>query len=418
MKNTFLLFVISCSISLVGLGQVTKVLFIGNSYTGVNNLPQLTYDVSISTLDTLIIDSHTPGGTRFLNHASSSQALAKINSQQWNYVVLQAQSQEPSWPISQVQSDVFPYAVQLCNSIRANNVCTMPVFYMTWGRKNGDSFNCPNWPPVCTYEGMDSLLQERYKTMADDNNAFVSPVGAVWRFIRDAYPQIELYASDESHPSLAGSYAAACSFYTVFLRKDPTLISFDSGLPALEAENIRLAVKTVVFDNLVTWNVGSFDPVANFTSVDTTSSQSVTFTNQSLNSNSYFWDFDDGQTSIDNSPTHNFAVGSYQISLVSTNCGLNDTITKELNIVVNSQFDLQFKNEVKIFPNPTCENLSIQMNAYSNVEGAVFELFDELGNSVLKKTIVGKLTTISLRGISPGLYSYTVDDTSGKVVKY
>ena len=418
MKNTFLLFALSCSVSLMSYGQITKVLFIGNSYTGVNNLPQLTYDVSISTSDTLIIDSYTPGGARFLNHASSAQALAKINSQQWNYVVLQAQSQEPSWPISQVQADVYPYAAQLCNSIRANNTCTMPVFYMTWGRKNGDSFNCPNWPPVCTYEGMDSLLHDRYKTMADDNDAFVSPVGAVWRSIRDNHPTIELYSTDESHPSMAGSYAAACTFYTVFLRKDPTQISFDSGLPALDAENIRLAVKSVVYDDLVNWNVGLFDPVADFNSVDTTSSPTVTFTNQSVNADSYFWDFDDGQSSIDKNPTHNFVVGSYQVTLISTKCEVSDTITKELNIVVNGQFDLKFESELKIFPNPACENLSIEMNNFTNSEGGVFELFDELGNRVLKKTIIGKLTSVSLRGLSPGMYSYQVNGISGMVVKY
>ena len=418
MKNTFFLFALSCSVSLISYGQITKVLFIGNSYTGVNNLPQLTYDVSISTSDTLIIDSYTPGGARFLNHASSAQALAKINSQQWNYVVLQAQSQEPSWPISQVQADVYPYAAQLCSFIRANNTCTMPVFYMTWGRKNGDSFNCPNWPPVCTYQGMDSLLHERYKAMADDNDAFVSPVGAVWRSIRDNHPTIELYSTDESHPSMAGSYAAACTFYTVFLRKDPTQISFDSGLPALDAENIRLAVKSVVYDDLVNWNVGLFDPVADFNSVDTTSSHTVTFTNQSVNADSYFWDFDDGQSSIDKNPTHNFVIGSYQITLISTKCEVSDTITKELNIVVNGQFDLKFESELKIFPNPACENLSIEMKSFMNSEGGVFELFDELGNRVLKKTIIGKLTTVSLRGLSPGMYSYQVNGISGMVVKY
>ena len=50
---------------------------------------------------------------------------------------------------------------------------------MTWGRENGDQSNCQSWPPVCTYEGMDDLLRERYMIMANDNNALVAPVGAV-----------------------------------------------------------------------------------------------------------------------------------------------------------------------------------------------------------------------------------------------
>ena len=37
-----------------------KVLFLGNSYTSVNNLPKMVYDVALSAGDTLIYDSHTP----------------------------------------------------------------------------------------------------------------------------------------------------------------------------------------------------------------------------------------------------------------------------------------------------------------------------------------------------------------------
>lgn len=72
---------------------------------------------------------------------------------------------------------------------------------------------------MCTYAGMDSLLHLRYMMMAEDNHAVVSPVGAVWNYIRANFPLIELYSPDESHPSVAGSYAAACCFYTSIFRK-------------------------------------------------------------------------------------------------------------------------------------------------------------------------------------------------------
>ena len=132
---------------------------------------------------------------------------------------------------------------------------------MTWGRKNGDASNCANFPPICTYNGMDSLLRLRYMTMADDNEAQVSPVGAVWRHIRTNFSTIELYQSDLSHPSLAGSYAAACTFYTVFFQKNPELISFNGGLSDTDAANIRSSVKTVVFDDLATWNITNINPI-------------------------------------------------------------------------------------------------------------------------------------------------------------
>ena len=53
--------------------------------------------------------------------------------------------------------------------------------------------------------------------MANDNKALLSPVGAVWKYLRNNNPGISLYQSDESHPTLAGSYAAACCFYALII---------------------------------------------------------------------------------------------------------------------------------------------------------------------------------------------------------
>ena len=66
-------------------------------------------NMAISTGDALIYDSNTPGGFRFLNHASDATSLAKINSNSWDYVVLQAQSQEAAWIPAQMEVDLYPY---------------------------------------------------------------------------------------------------------------------------------------------------------------------------------------------------------------------------------------------------------------------------------------------------------------------
>ncbi len=87
----------------------------------------------------------------------------------------------------------------------------------------------------------------------------MTPVGAAWRYIRQNYPSIELFQSDDSHPSLAGSYAAACCFYATLFRSDPTFITFNSGLSVADAANIKYAVKQTVYDHLSDWNVGPYD---------------------------------------------------------------------------------------------------------------------------------------------------------------
>ena len=232
-----------------------KVLFIGNSYTDVNNLPQLIASIAEAEGDTLVFSANLPGGSTFHNHLNNSTTVSLIQQGGWDYVVLQGQSQEPSFPDGQFYSDTYPYAQQLCEMVGQNNPDAKVVFYMTWGRKNGDQGNCPYFPPLCTYEGMDSLLYLRYMTMAEDFDAEVSPVGALWHYLRDHHPEIELYASDGSHPSLAGSYAAACSFYSVLFQKNPRNITFNPGVEEGQAESIRIAASKVVYDSLAKWFV-------------------------------------------------------------------------------------------------------------------------------------------------------------------
>ena len=61
--------------------QKKEVLFIGNSYTYVNNLPDLVKQIALSFGDSLIHDSSTPGGANFNTHTNNTQTLAKINQQ-------------------------------------------------------------------------------------------------------------------------------------------------------------------------------------------------------------------------------------------------------------------------------------------------------------------------------------------------
>ena len=199
----------------------------------------------------VMVNMSASGGMTLQQHCNFS--LGFIMSGHYDIVVLQEQSQLPSFPEDQFMQESYPYAQQLCDLIHLYNPDAKIYFYMTWGRKNGDAQNCPYFPPLCTYEGMDSLLYARYMMMAQDNQACVSPVGAVWHYIRDHYPDLELYQSDESHPSYFGSYVAACCFYASLSGQNPCDIQWNGTLTATEANIAKLAAKTVVFDSLSKW---------------------------------------------------------------------------------------------------------------------------------------------------------------------
>jgi hypothetical protein len=250
-------------IPFLSFGQIDSlnVLFLGNSYTASNNLPNIISTIANSVGNYLYEESNLIGGATLQTHVNNTNSNNLIINGDWDYVVLQEQSQYPSFPIWQVEQDVFPYAAQLTQLITDYNNCGQIVFFMTWGRESGDSGNCPNWPPVCTYEGMDDLLYERYMIMANDNGAIVSPVGAVWRYIRDNKYDIDLYNSDGSHPSFLGSYVAGVCFYTALFQTNPLDIPWneDWNISEYDAEIIHEAVKVVVYDSLEEWNVISND---------------------------------------------------------------------------------------------------------------------------------------------------------------
>lgn len=228
-----------------------KVLFVGNSYTAVNDLPAMVSSIANGMGEEMTYEMSAPGGCTFQLHLT--QSAQYIQQGGWDFVVLQEQSQLPSFPYGQFMNESYSYAQQLCEMIRQYNPEAQILFYMTWGRKNGDAQNAPYYPVLATYEGMDSLLRARYMQMAQDNQAAVAPVGAVWHYIRDNYPQIELYQSDDSHPSIYGTYAAACCFYTVMYKKNPELITYAPDMDVQYANLIRQAAKTVAFDSLNTW---------------------------------------------------------------------------------------------------------------------------------------------------------------------
>lgn len=383
--------------------QTHKVLFIGNSYTYRNDLPKMLREMAISTGDTILTDQSTPGGANLASHTTNTNTLAKINSDNWKFVVLQGQSQEPSFPINQVTTQTFPYAATLCDSIRANNSCSRPMFYMTWGRENGDQGNCAAWPPVCTYAGMDSLLNLRYQMMGEMNEAYVSPVGAVWNYIRSNHPTIDLYDTDGSHPNPTGTYAAACTFYTIILQKDPSLAPYNSNLAASIADQIKLAAKAVAYDSLSGWNVGKYDPIADFSYIQ--SANSITFTHNVANTDSFYWEFGDGGFSTDPNPIHDYPQTDsiYIAKLIASRCGLTDTASLEINISTTAIHELA-GSKIRIYPNPTADKIYIQSSIWQQLRLRIYASDGQLISTHPAST------ELSLAALPAGMYLLEIED--------
>ena len=206
-------------------------------------MPGTLNSLTLSMGDKITFNFQTASGTTFQVQTNTPVVFTKIKSKQWDFEVLQAQSQAPSFPTIQVYTGTIPYVIQLADSIYANKFCYQIMIYMTWGRQYGD----PHWDSISTFNGMNGRLRDAYLRIMDSVQGSMSPVGSVWRCVRDNYSSINLYSSEGSHPSAEGTYLAACTFYTSLFRKSPVGNSFNNTIGQTNASILQNVAALNVF---------------------------------------------------------------------------------------------------------------------------------------------------------------------------
>ncbi|MFN7913642.1 MAG: DUF4886 domain-containing protein [Bacteroidota bacterium] len=383
-------------------------LFLGNSYTYVNDLPLLIDSLAKANGDDLVYDQNTPGGHTFNNHFNNATSLAKINLQAWQYVVLQAQSQEPSFSPAQVNVQTLPFAIKLDSAINQNNTCSQTVFYQTWGRKFGDASNCGFYPPVCTYTGMQNRLRASYKLFADTTKSIMSPVGEAFRASISYSPALDLYSGDQSHPSMEGSYLAACVFYEVLFKKSVINNSFKAGLANNVASHLQLMANKTVNDSLLTWNIGVYEPHAAFT-FSTPVSASVQFSAVSTTTLfTHKWYFGDGSTSTTVHPSKSYsASGTYTIShVVKFGCS-KDSISKVVTITPTA-VSKNVLQTITLKPNPVKDRLFIDYPQEQKGQCLIYDLQLKL---IAKYDLA---TELNLSHLNPGTYFLEIVSSDSK----
>lgn len=380
-----------------------KVLFLGNSYTYVNDLPNLLRQLSESHGDTITVDSYAPGGYTFQQHSADANALAKIAQGGWDYVILQEQSQRPSFPPGQVATEVYPYAKTLDSLIHVSSPCAETVFYMTWGRKNGDAGNCGGYPILCTYNGMQSRLRESYLEMTVDNNATVAPCGMAWKRIRETDSTIVLYQADESHPEIAGSYLNACVLYSSIFHKSSFNSGFKSTLPDSIANKLQAASDFVVFDSLSQWQGNGGLVYADFS---TSQSGGLTFfDNQSINGTSFVWSFGDGNGSTSASTSHAYGQpGSYQVVLTVSNACHTESVTKQVEVSAANSLTETGMPAVKVYPSVTTGQVMVECGAAE----CSISIYSVNGRLLLQQPLTKGLNNLNLNGIATQNLLYTI----------
>jgi hypothetical protein len=116
--------------------------------------------------------------------------------------------------------------------VRAHGV--RPVFFRSWAYADR---------PEMTAE-----LAEAYTIAGNDNNALVIPAGLAFARALARQPELNLHAADKRHPSLAGTYLAACTVFAALTGRSPVGNPYLAGIDEPTARLLQTVAWETVQD--------------------------------------------------------------------------------------------------------------------------------------------------------------------------
>jgi hypothetical protein len=195
-----------------------KILFIGNSFTARHNLPGMISELAAQRGKKLRHHLISAGGASLRRHWNAGAALAAINSDSPDYVVLQEQSTLPIKNAGRMHESIRLFD----GAITAAGART--VLYMTWARRHAADTQ--------------QTITDAYVSIGRELGAIVVPVGLAWQSFLRKYEEPVLHDRDDSHPTPAGSFLAACVFVATLFQENP--VGIDVEIPGLSERDLRL----------------------------------------------------------------------------------------------------------------------------------------------------------------------------------
>ena len=126
------------------------------------------------------------------------------------------------------------------------------MLFLTFGLTNG--FSDVAHP---SYVSMQDAITEAYESIGVEVAGVIAPVGEAWRTVRIEHPTIDLYEPDGSHPSISGTYLAACVFYASLFGESPEGLDYHADLGSGLARTLQRIAADTVLGEADRWRVTS-----------------------------------------------------------------------------------------------------------------------------------------------------------------
>jgi hypothetical protein len=200
------------------------------------------------------VDVEARGGYSLRMHWKSRTALMKIRNGHYSHVVLQGHSLSAIDHPDELAED----AERFHNAITASGSRT--VLYETWARKPNTSLYRKH-ALVRTFDDMAGRIDTTYTGIARRLHAELAPVGGAFVRAWKSTPVVSVWGNDGSHPTLAGSYLAACVLYGAITGRDPRESTWAPfPIDARQGAQIR-AVAAASLSAVPEWPAGDALPI-------------------------------------------------------------------------------------------------------------------------------------------------------------
>ncbi len=227
--------------------EIKSLLWVGNSFfyynnsmhghvgqllgaAGVRGLRSSSATISGSGIDWHDVEAHLKPGSRVASYSFVGDNEVRFNTfdKPFDGVMMMDCSQCPIHP--QMKDIFVTYAKKNSETARRNGA--RPVFFMSWAYQD---------VPAMTQQ-----LADAYTRAGKENNAQVIPAGLAFARSIALRPDVNLYVADKRHPTLAGSYLAACTTYATLFRRSPIGLPYTAGLDPAVARHLQ----TVAWDTV------------------------------------------------------------------------------------------------------------------------------------------------------------------------
>ena len=222
--------------------QTKAVLWVGNSFFYYNNsmhghvgqlinassMPDKTGQRNVSaTISGSGINWHDveahfkPNGAGSYSFNAKNEVVFNTFNKPFDVVLMMDCSQCPIHP--QLRSVFVEQAKKNSDIVRKHGA--RPAFFMSWAYQDKPE--------------MTEQLAAEYTSTGRANNALVVPAGLAFAASVKTRPELNLYVPDKRHPSLAGTYLAACTVLASLYKTNPEGNTYTAGLDPATAKFLQ-----------------------------------------------------------------------------------------------------------------------------------------------------------------------------------